>query len=99
MPSVQGKVALVTGASAGIGKATVEALLAHEAIVFPVARRVERMNVLEQNGANVMAMDLTNDESMIFGVRTILEQHDSIDILVNNAGYGSYGAIEDVPIS
>ncbi len=99
MPSIQGKVALVTGASAGIGKATVESLLARGAIVYGAARRVEKMKGLEDQGAKAIAMDVTSDESMSKGVQMILEQDGSIDILVNNAGYGSYGAIEDVPLS
>jgi len=43
-------------------------------------------------------MDVTDDSSMTAGVNRILEEAGRIDILVNNAGYGSYGAIENVPI-
>jgi len=99
MPSIQGKVALVTGASAGIGKATALSLLSHGTSVYASARRVEKMNDLEKKGATILAMDVTNFESMNSGVQSILDKEGSVDILVNNAGYGSYGAIEDVPIS
>lgn len=92
------KVALVTGASSGIGKETVKTLLTAGFTVYAAARRVEKMDDLKELGAHSIAMDVTDETSMTSAVRSILEKEDSIDILVNNAGYGSYGAIEDVPI-
>ncbi|QXV58346.1 oxidoreductase [Amycolatopsis sp. TNS106] len=93
------KVALVTGASAGIGEAT--ALALHEAgyTVYGAARRVERMAGLAERGIKVLEMDVTDDASMVAGVERIIEESGRIDVLVNNAGYGSYGAFEDVPLS
>ncbi len=92
------KVALVTGASSGIGQAT--ALRLHEAgfLVYGVARRTERMQELRDNGVKTLAMDVTDEESTELGVKQILAQAGRIDVLVNNAGYGSYGALEDVPL-
>ena len=92
------RVALVTGASSGIGERT--ALRLHEAgfTVYAVARRVERMQGLADAGVHVLAMDVTDDASMTGGVQRILDEQGRIDVLVNNAGYGSYGAVEDVPI-
>lgn len=98
MTSINGKTALVTGASSGIGKSTVEQLLSAGATVYAAARRVEKMNDLEKMGAHVVKMDVTDEASLVSGVNSILEKEGSIDILINNAGYGSYGAIEDVPI-
>ena len=92
------RVALVTGGSSGIGECTVGELLDAGFTVYTVARRVDRMKALADRGAHVFAMDVTDDDSMVSGVQRILEEQGRIDVLVNNAGYGSYGAVEDVPI-
>lgn len=92
------KVVLVTGASAGIGKATVELLLQEGFIVYGAARRVEQMKELESKGARIIAMDVTNELSMKNGIERIIQEQGRIDVLFNNAGYGSYGAVEDVPL-
>lgn len=95
---MSGRVALVTGGSSGIGECTVVELLDAGFTVYTVARRVERMQALADRGAHVFAMDVTDDASMVAGVDRILAEQGRIDVLVNNAGYGSYGAVEDVPI-
>ncbi len=89
-------VALVTGASAGIGTATVRALLATHT-VYAAARRVDRMADLAARGARVIALDVTDDASNGAAIRRIHDEAGRLDVLVNNAGYGSYGAVEDVP--
>ena len=93
-----GRVALVTGGSSGIGECTVRELLDAGFTVYAVARRVDRMRPLAEEGAHVFAMDLTEDRSMVAGVERIVAEQGRVDVLVNNAGYGSYGAVEDVPI-
>jgi NAD(P)-dependent dehydrogenase (short-subunit alcohol dehydrogenase family) len=92
------KVALVTGGSSGIGECTVRELLGAGFTVYTAARRVERMQPLAELGAHVFAMDVTDDASMVAGIERIITEQGRIDVLVNNAGYGSYGAVEDVPI-
>lgn len=92
------KVALVTGASAGIGKAIVRRLLADGWTVYGGARRVEQMADIRGEGAKVLALDVTDEASMQAAVQAILGAEGRIDALVNNAGYGSYGALEDVPM-
>lgn len=90
---------MVTGASSGIGEETVKLLLQRGAIVYAAARRVEKMAALQKLGARLVKLDVTEENSITDAVSAILEQNSSIDILVNNAGYGSYGAIEDVPLA
>ncbi|WP_166877735.1 oxidoreductase [Salinibacterium sp. ZJ450] len=93
------KVALVTGASSGIGEATARRLAGLGLTVYGSARRLERMSPLEVAGVRLLEMDVTDDASMTAGVDRILADTGRLDILVNNAGYGSYGALEDVPLS
>ena len=93
------KVALVTGGSSGIGEATALKLQELGYTTYAAARRVERMEHLTTTGIRPLAMDVTDDESMQSGVEQILAEEGRIDVLVNAAGYGSYGALEDVPLS
>lgn len=93
------KVALVTGASSGIGEASVRRLLAEGFEVYAAARRVEKMQPLAALGARVLPLDVCDDASMVSAIETILANTGRLDILLNNAGYGSYGALEDVPMS
>jgi NAD(P)-dependent dehydrogenase (short-subunit alcohol dehydrogenase family) len=92
------KIALVTGASSGIGEATARRLLADGYKVFVAARRVDRMANLASLGATLLPLDLTDDASIVAAVATIKTAAGRLDVLVNNAGYGSYGALEDVPL-
>jgi len=92
------KVALVTGASSGIGKATALELKELGYTVYGAARRVDRMQSLARSDIRVLAMDVTDDASMQAGIDKIVAETGRIDVLVNNAGYGSYGAVEDVPM-
>jgi NAD(P)-dependent dehydrogenase (short-subunit alcohol dehydrogenase family) len=93
------KVALVTGGSSGIGEAAALKLQELGYTTYAAARRVQRMEHLTESGIRPLAMDVTDDDSMQSGVKQILAEQGRIDVLVNNAGYGSYGALEDVPLS
>ncbi|WP_055711232.1 oxidoreductase [Streptomyces torulosus] len=92
------KTALVTGASSGIGEATALKLQSLGYTVYGAARRTDRLQKLADRGIRPLAMDVTDDDSMRAGIDRIVAETGRIDVLVNNAGYGSYGAIEDVPM-
>jgi NADP-dependent 3-hydroxy acid dehydrogenase YdfG len=92
MAKLDGKVAVVTGASSGIGEATAEALAAEGTAVVVAARREDRLAELVErirgNGGRVLAAvcDVT-DESQAHGlIRKSVEEFGRVDILVNNAG-------------
>jgi len=98
MAQQKAKVALVTGASSGIGTAVALALLERGYTVYGAARRVGRMQDLLARGAHVVPLDLTDPGSTDACVELVLQREGRLDVLVNNAGYGSYGAIEEVPL-
>jgi len=91
-------VALVTGASSGIGKEIAKKLLNDGLTVYVAARRVEKMNDLELLGATALKMDITQESDITEAINKIVQENDGVDVLVNNAGFGSYGAVEDTLI-
>ena len=93
-----GRTVLVTGASAGIGKSTVERLLREGYTVYAAARRVENMRDLEDLGAVALKMDVTREEDLVAVVERITAEHGGVDVLVNNAGFGLFGAMEDISL-
>jgi NADP-dependent 3-hydroxy acid dehydrogenase YdfG len=103
--NLQGKVALVTGASSGIGEATAVALAGAGATVVVAARRVDRLKALEERladaGAKVLslALDVTDEDACRAAVATVVEQFGGLDILVNNAGLMLLGKIEGADTS
>ncbi|HTC70192.1 MAG TPA: SDR family NAD(P)-dependent oxidoreductase, partial [Acidothermaceae bacterium] len=92
------KIAIVTGASSGIGHASALRLHAAGYDVYAGARRLERMNDLAEVGIHAVELDVTDDASMVGLVDRVITEAGRIDVLVNNAGYGSFGALEDVPL-
>jgi short-subunit dehydrogenase len=83
-------IALVTGASSGIGEATARRLARDGAHVVLVARREERLRALaeELGGATVIAADLDDPDAPARIAERVREEHDRLDLLVNNAGAG-----------
>ena len=92
------QVALVTGASSGIGNAIAKSLHRNGVTVYAGARRVDRMNDLDDLGITTLALDVTDADSVERVVDRIVTETGRIDILVNNAGFGLLGALEDLSI-
>ncbi|KSV93165.1 SDR family oxidoreductase [Sinorhizobium sp. GL28] len=92
MTNINGKVALVTGASSGIGAATALALAGAGVKVGIAARRTDRLEELkaeitEKGGeALVIEMDVADPASVEAGVKKLIGTYGAIDILFNNAG-------------
>ncbi|MFD4599157.1 SDR family NAD(P)-dependent oxidoreductase [Streptomyces sp. NPDC058464] len=100
---LQNTVALVTGASSGIGQATALSLAAEGAAVAVVARRRGRLEELagkiraEGGAALVVAADITEREEATAAVERVVAELGRLDVLVNNAGVGMAGPVLDAP--
>jgi NADP-dependent 3-hydroxy acid dehydrogenase YdfG len=100
MTKLDGKVAVITGASSGIGEATAEALAAEGASVVVAARREERLSDLVEringNGSKALSVecDVTDEEQAHALIRRAKDELGRVDILVNNAGVMLLSKIE-----
>ena len=113
MPSLEGRVILVTGASSGIGAATARRLAREGARVVLTARRQERLLALKREIESIssdkpekvgalqaltIAADVTVEADRERVLKETLRTFGRIDGLINNAGYGQRGPIEIVPL-
>ncbi|MBO6506885.1 MAG: SDR family NAD(P)-dependent oxidoreductase [Roseibium sp.] len=90
--------ALVTGASSGMGKDIAFRLINEGFTVYVAARRLDKMDDLEEAGARPIAMDISKEEEIVAAVERITREAGGVGVLVNNAGFGMYGAVEDTAI-
>ncbi len=99
-----GKIAIITGASAGIGEASARALAAEGAQLVITARREERLKtfVEEMNTAGTKAVyvagDASDEETAKQTIKAAIDNFGRIDILLNNAGMGIYKNLEDTSL-
>lgn len=106
MSRLQGQVALVTGASSGIGRATALRLAKAGALVFIGARRLPLLEAIATEGQGrglrlvPLALDVTDGNSLAAAAARIRQATNGydLDILVNNAGFGQMGPVEELPI-
>jgi NAD(P)-dependent dehydrogenase (short-subunit alcohol dehydrogenase family) len=92
------KAVLITGCSSGIGRATARRLASHGWTVYATARKPESIADLEAAGCRTLALDVTDEGSMVAAVSAIQDTHGAVGVLINNAGYSQSGAIETVPL-
>jgi NADP-dependent 3-hydroxy acid dehydrogenase YdfG len=104
MSGLESTVALITGASSGIGDATARELAARGAAVALVARRKERLDALAAElrdvggTALVIEADVTQREQAEAAVQRTVDELGRLDILVNNAGVMLLGPVEGAPV-
>lgn len=99
-----GRIAIVTGASSGLGKAFSLALAENGAKVAAFARRAERLEELKNEIAEMggeclpVICDVTIEQNIIDGVQKVIEHFGKVDILVNNAGYIKVCPTTELPL-
>ena len=92
------KAVLVTGCSSGIGWATAKHLSDVGWRVYATARNVEKIAPLEESGCRLLALDVTDEDSMVSAVEEVEREEGAVGALINNAGYSQSGAVETVPM-
>jgi len=92
------KAVLITGCSSGIGWATAKRLSDVGWRVYATARDVEKIAPLKKSGCRLLALDVTDEDSMASAVEEVEREEGAVGVLVNNAGYSQSGAVEAVPM-
>ncbi len=99
------QVVLITGASAGIGKATAEYLMNKNFHVYGTSRKA--LGNIDDNAANdsqsggfirIIPLDVTCEDSVKTAVENIISKEGRLDVLISNAGAGIAGSVEDVSL-
>lgn len=91
------QVALVTGASSGIGKAAALALVDAGFEVVGTSRNTS--SVAPMDGVTFLDLDVTSDDSVSAAVGCVIERFGRLDVLINNAGIGAAGAAEESSVA
>ncbi len=93
------KTVIITGCSSGIGQATAARLAkSGDWTVYATARKTGTLAELESAGCRPLALDVTDEDSMVAAVDIVKNESGTIDALVNNAGYSQSGASETLDV-
>jgi NAD(P)-dependent dehydrogenase (short-subunit alcohol dehydrogenase family) len=104
MSILEGRVAVVTGASSGIGEACALAFAAKGAKVVLAARRIERLDklvaTLEEQGAEALAVatDVTDEDAVEALFEDAVERFDTVDVVINNAGIADSTPVDEMAL-
>ena len=105
MFDLKGRVAVVTGASSGLGVHMARALAAHGADLAILARRTDRLEAvkreIEEMGVKCLTVtcDVTKEETVAAAAKAVEGEYGKIDILINNAGAGGTVPIEETTLN
>ncbi len=95
---IEGRVALITGASQGIGAACAQALRGRGARLALVSRSAEKLERVARPGDLAIPADITSEDGRRRAVDTTIDAFGRVDILVNNAGIGLYAPSDAAPL-
>lgn len=89
------KIALITGASSGIGRALAVELRQQGFLVYATARKTADVAALTAAGFQALQLDVNDQSAIDQVVQSITAQHQRLDLLINNAGFGAMGPVLD----
>jgi NADP-dependent 3-hydroxy acid dehydrogenase YdfG len=92
-------IALVTGATSGIGEATAYRLQARDYVVFAAGRNPVALDTLRSRGLQARTLDVTDEAAVARLVQEIHTDYGGVDVLVNSAGFGFSSPLEQVTLS
>ena len=98
MHRLQGKVAIVTGAGRGIGRAIAEAFAREGADVIATSRRAKADFTIKDEEMDYSQLDVTQESDWADVVASTVDRYGRIDVLANNAGIIKYEAVEDLTV-